>query len=464
MARASELTVRLYTPHSGQQKMHASQARFRVANCGRRFGKTLMGQNEIAKGALERPRGRYWWVSPTYKQTKLAFESTALALRPVLAKDPNWTDMRLDLINGSIIEGRSAERYNNLRGPGLDGAVIDECRDIRKQAWQEALRPMFSDTGGWAIFTSTPRGHDWFWELAMIAQQPGETAYEYFSFPTSANPYIPAEEIEEARSKLPQRVFEQEYLAVFLEDGGGVFRGVDGCIYGALEAPIRGHTYVVGWDVAKHEDFSVMVVLDCSRVTPHLVAFIRFNGILYTQQMQRVTALAHLYNMAGICMDATGVGDAIVEQMHLFSGVQVEGFVYTHPAKTALVDRLVVAIENRGITYPNIPELLLELRAYSYILSEARHVIYGAPEGLHDDTVMALGLAVYAARLGPGVPFAVATHGQAMAMPAAQRDEDLAGAPQPMREEVRRREGIASGFLSAVRDPGGALSATIRME
>lgn len=464
-----ELTVQLYTPHAGQLRLHNSRARFRVANCGRRFGKTLMGENELLKGGLGKPRGRYWWISPTYKQTKMAFEALAIAARPVLAKDPRWDDMRLDLINGSIIEGRSAEKYNNLRGPGLDGAVLDECRDIRKQAWHEVLRPMFSDTNGWAIFISTPRGHDWFWELAMLAQQPGETEHEYFSFPTSANPYISLEEIAKAKAVLPQRVFEQEYLAIFKEDGGGVFRGVDGCIAGLLEPPMLGHMYTMGWDIAKHEDFSVMSVLDCSVSPAHLVAFQRFNGIDYAVQMRRAIALAALYNDAGIIMDATGVGDPIAEQMQRHSNSMVVPFVFTGPSKTELVERLVVAIEQRQITYPALPELLFELKAYGYVLTAARHVSYGAPEGLHDDCVMSLGLAVYGARLGASVPFAIVgarTASEAIAEQYAPLPESAladAAADEAGRAEVRRREAAASHFLQGLGGPG-ALSAALRME
>jgi hypothetical protein len=48
--------------------------------------------------------------------------------------------------------------------------------------------------------------------------------------PTLANPHIAPEEIEEARRSLPERVFAQEYLAQFLEDGGGVFRRVTAAV------------------------------------------------------------------------------------------------------------------------------------------------------------------------------------------------------------------------------------------
>ena len=458
-----ELTVQLYTPHAGQIPMHMSAARFKVANCGRRFGKTLMGCNELLKGALENPSHRYWWVSPSYKQTKMAFEMMALAARPVLKKDPNWTDFRMDFINGSIIEGRSAERYNNLRGPGLDGAVLDECRDIKRQAWYESMRAMFSDTNGWATFISTPRGHDWFWEMAMIAQQPRETSYEYFSFPTAANPYIPREEIEEARSKLPADVFAQEYLAVFLEDGATVFRGVDRCIGGVLEPPQPGHFYVIGYDPAKYQDYAVMTVVDCSVRPLRVVAWFRYNGVEYGTQIKRLIALGHLYNKAGITMDATGAGDPLLEQLREVSELTIEGYVFTNTSKKDLVEGLQIAIEQVQVMFPNIPELVGELKAFGYHMTPARTVVYSAPDGLHDDCVISLALALYAARSGGEVAFAVAG-GQApwdAQGPQHMHDAALRDMRPEQAAEIRRRERVASRILGQAEQPW---TIPIRME
>src|SRR6266571_3972545 len=104
-------TVNLYTPHAGQLLLHNNTTRFRVMCCGRRFGKTLAATNELAKKALEKPSSLNWWIAPTYRQTEIAFNLLTETLKPVMSKDPNHTKMRIDLINGAIIECRSAERY-----------------------------------------------------------------------------------------------------------------------------------------------------------------------------------------------------------------------------------------------------------------------------------------------------------------------------------------------------------------
>jgi hypothetical protein len=403
-ASQKKLTVNLYTPHSGQMVLHNCPARFRIMACGRRFGKTLAATNELAHKSLIKNASLNWWVAPTYRQTEIAFNLLSDALSPVLKKKPNHSKMRLELLNDSIIECRSTERYENLRGDGPSFVVFDEASKCPKAAWTEVVRPALADTQGGAIFISTPWGRDWFWELFQRGQDPLEKDYWSASFPTSANPFIPSSEIEEARRTLPEYVFAQEFMAIFLDDAASVFRRVDSCIDGTLKEPEFGHHYVIGWDVAKYTDYSVCTVLDAD--TRHVVAFQRFHGVEYSTQIDSyVTPLAQKYNNAHVVMDATGVGDPVFEEAQK-RDLSVEGYhIYTNAAKKEIVDRAVVAIEQRQITYPNIPTLIDELKAFGYKFSKnMRTLQYSAPEGQHDDCVMSLCLAVHGAKLGGAVP------------------------------------------------------------
>ena len=385
--------VQLYTPHQSQMALHNCEARFRILSCGRRWGKTLGASNELSKNALEIADTLNWWVAPTYSQANIAFELMANALYPILKKDPNYTKLRLDLINKSVIECRSAEKYNNLRGNGPDACVIDEARDIKKEAWYEVLRPAMADKQGWVIFISTPRGYDWFYDLFRSGQDPLNREYASFTFPMSANPYIPQSEIDELRHTLPERTFRQEVLAEFLEDASNVFHGVDRCVDGTLEEPKPGHTYIIGWDPAKHEDFSVMTCLNVD--TRHVDAFYRTNQIDYTFQIHQLAELSYRYNQASVLMDSTGVGDPLLEMVRM-RGIAVDGFLFTNVSKKELIERLVIAIEQRQVTFPGIDELLGELRSFEYTLTASRNVSYAAPQGQHDDAVISLALAYYA--------------------------------------------------------------------
>lgn len=383
----------IYRPHKTQRHLHESTARFRIATCGRRWGKTSACVMELIRFACETPRSVCWWVSPVYRQALRAFRLTKGMVKDVAVKTLRG-EMRITLENGSVIEFRSADNPDTLRGEGVHFLVIDEAATVKQEAWEEVLRPTLTDTGGRAMIVGTPKGRNWFYRLWVRGQDDQFPQYQSWKFPTSSNPFIPKEEIEEARRTLPENVFRQEYLAEFLEESAGVFRGIHACIQGEEEAPKPGRRYVIGWDVAKRQDFSVFTVMDLKR--KHVVHFERVNHIEYSRQLDILESLAKEYNDAEVLMDSTGVGDPLLEQAE-DRGIDVQGYQLTSRSKQQLIENLAVAIERQELTFPHIPVLIHELEIFQYELTRSGNIRYEAPQGFHDDAVISLALAWWAA-------------------------------------------------------------------
>jgi hypothetical protein len=310
------------------------------------------------------------------------------------------SERRISLINGSSLSFKSADNFNALRGEGVNFLVIDEAATIQREAWEQALRPTLSDKNGRALIVGTPKGRNWFYELYSRGCDPEQTEYKSYSFPTWTNPLIPQSEIEEVRRSLPADVFRQEYEAQFLEDSAGVFRNIRECVTGQFQEPVKGKQYYIGWDIAKHQDFSVLVCMDSNR---HVVAFDRFNQIDYSLQLSRVAAMAEKYR-ASVLMDSTGAGDPVMEQLRA-RGVSVEGYNLSSQSKQQLIEHLAVGIEQRLLTFPQIDVLINELQIYEYEMTRAGNVRYNAPSGFHDDTVIALGLAYWKSKQTPAIMF-----------------------------------------------------------
>jgi len=76
-------------------------------------------------------------------------------------------------------------------------------------------------------------------------------------------------------------------------------------------------------------------------------------------------------------------------------GLAVDDYKYTNKSKTQLIEKLSIFIEQKRIFYPPIPELLDELESFGYHLTPSGNYKYGAPEGMHDDCVNSLALAVW---------------------------------------------------------------------
>lgn len=401
MVATREVKVQLYTPHSGQLPVHKSKARFRVMPCGRRFGKTLLGCNELAKFACEHNNKLLAWVAPTYRQTKIAYRLLKTALTPIVQHTSD-SELIIELVNGSRMMFCSSDNYDALRGFGIHFLVLDECADINEKAWTEVLRPTLSDTRGKALFLGTPKGRNFFYTLFQRGLDAAYPDWESFTAPTSANPYIPREEIEAAKNELPEMVYQQEYLAVFLAESAGVFTGIDACVEGEYVKPQAGCDYVIGWDVAKYHDYSVLTVINTS--TMHVDYWERSNQVDYTVQLGGVVDLAEEYNHAYVLQDVTGVGDPLLEQLQR-RGLRADGYLFTNASKKILIETLSVGIQHRSVTFPEIAVLINELRQMEYTMTPSRLISYNAPQGAHDDTVISLALAYYAAA-SPRVPLA----------------------------------------------------------
>ena len=385
------IRARLPRPHPNQEKVLGEAARWNTVACGRRWGKTVLGVDRLVYPALEGfPVG---WFSPTYKMLAEVWRDVREAVQPVTAK-VNAQEHRLELVTGGIIDMWSLDAPDSARGRKYKRVVLDEAAMVPNltDAWNAVVRPTLTDYRGDAWFLSTPRGQNFFWQLYNLGIDPHELEYAAWQMPTVANPFIDPAEVEDARRNLPERVFQQEYLAEFLEESGGVFRGVRAAIDAGRrenEPPKQGARYVLGVDVARVEDFTVLCVLDSNR---RQVYHERFNQISWERIHGRIVSVARQYNGAKVLIDSTGVGDPPFEALRK-QGLNVRGYQFTNASKEDLIDALAMAIENGEIRLQDVTAQTNELMAYQYELTPSRNVRMNAPEGMHDDCVIALALA-----------------------------------------------------------------------
>jgi hypothetical protein len=320
--------------------------------------------------------------------------------------------MEASFPRGGRILFRSLDNPDNARGQTAHGIVMDESADVKPTAWYEVLRPMLIDTDGWLWAIGTPKGRNWFWRESMAAldrddsmawQVPtlgvevrdGQLARKPH---TLENPDIPFSEIERLYYTLSERSFRQEILAEFVEDGGGVFRGVAACMT-APAAPLltdhHGHEIVMGCDWAKQNDYTALAV-GCATCRQEL-ARDRFNQIDYHFQVQRLKALAQVWQPAAILTELNSIGQPVFEMLQR-EGLPVVGFTTTASTKPPLIENMALAIERGEWRLQPDPVWTGELEAYERTVSPVTgRSSYNAPEGMHDDTVMARALMVWQA-------------------------------------------------------------------
>ncbi len=389
-------SLQLIKPHKGGQRaLYRHPARFHVVACGRRWGKTLFGKVAAAE-ALFKHQTDVWWFSPTYKMASAIWRDFRKAFGPY-ASWANSAERIMEFGNGTALTIWSGESADTARGgaPGL--AIIDEAAMIRDaEMWPAVIRPALTDKRGRALFLSTPRGHNWFWELFVRGNDPLFPDYKSWNFPSWYNPMLPKGEFEEARLSLPDRLFRQEYGAEFIPDAGGVFRGVVDVSTAEVNQPYEGD-FSMGVDWGKSNDFTVCSVID--RKTLRQVDMDRFNQVGWALQRKRLVMLYERWKPRVIWAEANSIGDPNIEALQA-EGLPVRPFYTTAQSKPPLIETLAGAIERQQVTLLNDRVQVAELQAYEMERLPSGSFRYNAPDGGHDDTVIALALALYGVAYG----------------------------------------------------------------
>ena len=209
-----------------QQQIFDDGARFRVAVCGRRFGKTHLSKWEIARAARF-PNRRILYLAPNYRQAKSIIWQDLkdeLGARRWIKKI-NESELSIRLVNNTLIELRSAESSDNIRGISSDFVVLDECAFMDPEVFYQVVRPTLSDTGGGALFITTPQGQNWIYELFLNAKH--QSDWSSYQFTTLEGGQVAPEEIEAAKADLDERTFATEYLADFTSTSNRIFYAFD---------------------------------------------------------------------------------------------------------------------------------------------------------------------------------------------------------------------------------------------
>lgn len=375
-------------PHKSQAVVHNYDARFKVLGNGRRWGKTRFGVMECLDTASK--GGRAWWVAPTYKMAMVGWRPLRRLATKIPGTEIYKSDKQILLPGGGEVSVRSSDNPDSLRGEGLDLVVLDECAFMAEESWTESLRPALSDRKGKGIFISTPKGRNWFWRMWMLGQDDKQNDYMSWQYPTSDNPYIDPEEIEAARRTLPERIFRQEYLAEFIDDAGGVFRRVmEAATAKELTASENGRQLVAGVDVATLVDFTVVSVFDS--VSKEQVYLDRFNRCDFSVLEDRLTALYERFNLDTMTIEQNSIGQSVIEAL-VDRGLSIIPFLTTNVSKQAAIQDLQAAFEHGEIKILNDQVQVNELQSFEGERTPSGAWKYGAPAGLHDDTVMAMAI------------------------------------------------------------------------
>lgn len=190
----------------------------------RRAGKDSFSINFLATRAMQTP-GVYWHMLPSAVQGRKVIWNGVdrqgrnvidQAIPKEIRRKKRDDEMFIELINGSVIQVTGSDNYDSLVGANPVGVVFSEYAIANPRAW-DYIRPMLLENGGFAIFISTPRGHNHFFSLYdRVKDDPHWFVDERDitrTFREDGSPIITPEMLEQERAEgMDESLLQQEYF------------------------------------------------------------------------------------------------------------------------------------------------------------------------------------------------------------------------------------------------------------
>lgn len=391
--------------HPGQDEIFfQSDAKKKIVVKGRRFGLTRGVANYFIEAMLDGISPLLWVDTINSNIDRYMERYFYPVLKHLPSSQWQWRQQRKELaIFKSRLDMRSADQPERIEGFAYKKIFLNEAGIILRNEylWHNAISPMMLDFNPEVIIGGTPKGKGLYHQLAVKAQDKTEKDWQYFHKTSYDNPFLKREDINELANDMPEIVRKQEIYAEFLEDVSAVFMKIDEAATSSFTEPTINKRYFLGVDLGRLQDFTVLDVMD---EDGNQVYMERFKDIDWKIQRERIKYVSQKYSDAQIWLDATGVGDPIYLDL-IDMKLDVQPYKFTNESKKQLIQSLMLSLEQEKIRILNRNDedgkiQFNEMTIFEYEMTSTGLIRYQAPEGYHDDCVIALALANWGVQNG----------------------------------------------------------------
>lgn len=404
--------------------------RFMVAALGRQSGKSWLARYTLLDRAVNRKQV-CMWIAPAIPSARTHWNKLVDLIKKsgIPTKRISQAAKEILFHGGGSISVRSALEPDNLRGDSLDYVVLDEAAFFRdgEYVWWQVVMPMLTATRGVALFTTTPNGRNWLYQLFKMGKDENNRYYKSWNVPSTASPYQDLDLLDDLRKTMPSIKWREEFMAEFIADGGGVFSGLEEAAKATLlPIPEKGHEYVAAIDFGWSNDNNVFTVLD--KFTRKQVFGTTFNNIGTVRTVKKLIELMDFWQPEVTFIEKNGIGEALLGLIRdvllgkdtedlidllnrrteddpdetpleeIIGGHKIRAIHMTNDIKRDMIERLAADIEYARFEilsedYPFGVQQLDEMSTFERKRTATGMATYGAVEGAHDDCVMALAMA-----------------------------------------------------------------------
>lgn len=340
-----------------------------------------------------------WWIAPIYAQAKIALRR----LKRMLPKSLYTSNEAESFIHlpwcDATIWFKSGTDPDALYGEDVYGVVIDEASRCKEGVWDAVVSTLVATEGRARIIGNVKGRRNWAYRQARN-RGPNDAFHRITAQDAIDAGVLKEESVAEARSKLPEGMARQLFDALPTDDDDNPF-GIEAIKRCIIPQESGRDPKVWGWDLAKRQDWTVGFALD---EIGYQCGFHRFQ----MPWEETITTIGDVTGYTQALVDATGVGDPIVERLQREIGANIQGLTFTQMKKQQLMENLAVCIQSQLVHFTegddkNPSAIRDELEAFEFQYT-AHGVRYSAPEGMNDDIVIALALAAYHGNVGMATP------------------------------------------------------------
>ena len=367
-----------------------------VVKAPRQRGKTLMVSQLLLKLALEKPHSNSVLVEPTSAGCRRVMKDLVKMLNSTpLVQSANFQYLDLELANGSIIQFRSGESKDGLRGISLKPdslLVIDEGAFISDDVYGIVF-PFANVHNNTKLVISTPlfkQGS--FYEHYELAVK-GELNHflvDFNDYDTSM--MITDEQLAEARKTMSYQKYLNEYMGEFMEERGNVFGDFSKCVSNNFNRSISTCYMGIDWSNGLDKDNTAIAIFNNNKEQVRLVYF---NDKDIDATITEIVKLIREYKPSKVTVESNSIGEVHYQLLNkrLASeriSQRVVKFTTTNDSKRRIIENMVVMIQNGEVQFLDDIEMKLELATYEVENTKSgRGITYNAKAGSKDDCIMA---------------------------------------------------------------------------
>ncbi len=255
----------------------------------RRAGKEITCFNWLIKQAFWHRVGTYVYFFPTTGLGKRILWDGCdkdgkrfldYIPREIIKGTPNSVDMKIELINGSIIQIIGSDKIINV-GINPIGCVFSEFSLQDPRTWA-FTRPILRENGGWAVFNFTPRGKNAAYDLFLMAKGNEDWFCEKLTIDDTG--VLGEADMEAERAEgMTEQLIQQEYYTSFDQGAEGAYYAslLNRAELGGRLAPIPMNSYSpvdTFWDIGVGDETCILFSQSVGQEI-HLIDMYRNEGV-----------------------------------------------------------------------------------------------------------------------------------------------------------------------------------------